>query len=147
MKQPTTWIVLADGAVAKIYEYQGRNADPVALPKENLEAPPQPEFGDEQGVSKSRMSASVHRMAPRTGPDPLLSDFAAEIVARLDDAVRRGKCERIVLAAGPKLLGLIRQAMDDALAAAVCAELDKDLTHFTTRELRDYMVDKVPTVV
>jgi len=147
MKQPMTWIVLANGEEVAIYRYEGRSADPVPLPRESFHAPPRAEFADEQGRSKSRMSTSMHRMAPHSGPDPELARFAGQIVEHLEEALRKGRFERLVLAAGPKVLGMIRSEMSDALAKSVCAELDKDLTQYTDRKLRDYLEDKVPAAL
>jgi protein required for attachment to host cells len=51
--------------------------------------------------------------------------FARQIAAELEH--ERQGFDRLVLVAGPEMLGLLRAALSDSLRARVSAEVDKDL--------------------
>lgn len=54
--------------------------------------------------------------------------LAKHVVQALEAEWSKGTCDRIVLAAGPKMLGALRDAMPAKLAAEIRAELPKDLS-------------------
>lgn len=54
--------------------------------------------------------------------------LAKHIVAALEAEWRKGGAGRIVVAAGPKMLGELRKAMPKAIAAEIAQEIDKDLS-------------------
>lgn len=53
--------------------------------------------------------------------------FAREIADRLAEAHRQKKFDRLVVMAGPAFLGMLRHLLSKPLAAAVIAEVPKDL--------------------
>ena len=61
--------------------------------------------------------------------------FARHIVAALQAEWAKGTHDRIIVAAGPKLLGALRDAMPKALHAHVSGEVHKDLMKIPAHEL------------
>ncbi|WP_160147814.1 host attachment protein [Tabrizicola flagellatus] len=67
--------------------------------------------------------------------------LARHVVRALQDEWAKGKADRIVLAAGPKMLGALRDALPAALAPHVAAELAKDLSDIPARDLAGHLPD------
>jgi protein required for attachment to host cells len=66
--------------------------------------------------------------------------LAKHIVAALEAEWQKGGAGRIVLVAGPKMLGVLRQAMPRALAAEIVQEIDKDLSDIPDHALAAHLV-------
>lgn len=65
--------------------------------------------------------------------------LARHAVAALAEEWARAKDDRIVLVAGPKMLGTLRDLMPKALAGQVAADLAKDLVKVPARDLPDHL--------
>ncbi len=68
--------------------------------------------------------------------------LARHIVAALEAEWKKGGAGRIVLAAGPKMLGALRKAMPKHLVQEITAEFDKDLSDVSEHELLDHLIEK-----
>lgn len=138
MKPPRTWILTANGTVARVFDYTPLDGL-AAVEGHEWSAPPGPEYSDSQGMSHSRFGQSQHRMAAHTGPDHEHLVFAREIATELETAHRKGEFESLVLIAAPAMLGLLRDELDKDVRDTVRIELDKDLTRMPTAELETYL--------
>ncbi|MCU0902714.1 MAG: host attachment protein [Tabrizicola sp.] len=67
--------------------------------------------------------------------------LAKHVIAALEAEWSRGAADRIVIAAGPKMLGALRDAMPGQLAGHVSAELSKDLSDVPAHALYDHLND------
>lgn len=67
--------------------------------------------------------------------------LAKHVIRALEAEWARGAADRIVLAAGPKMLGALRAAMPGQLAGHVAAELAKDLSDVPAHALHDHLKD------
>lgn len=65
--------------------------------------------------------------------------LAKHIVTALEAEWRKGGAGRIVLVAGPKMLGALRKAMPKALAAEIAQEIDKDLSDIPDHALAAHL--------
>ncbi|WP_137110608.1 host attachment protein [Rhodobacter sp. SY28-1] len=65
--------------------------------------------------------------------------LAKHVVRALEAEWFKGSADRIVLAAGPKMLGALRDAMPGALNTHVAAELPKDLSDVPVHALADHL--------
>lgn len=65
--------------------------------------------------------------------------LAKHVVRALEAEWAKGAADRIVLAAGPKMLGALREAMPRALAGQVAAELPKDLSDVPAHALAEHL--------
>lgn len=137
-----TWIVVADGEKALLLENQGTPAAPKLQLHEKFEqeAPPTRELGTDRpgrmpDPGKSQLSAMEETDLQRV----MKERFVAELAERVNTLVAKGKVSKLVLAAPPQSLGVLRSHLSAAASAAVIASLSKTLTHHT--------VEKIGTVV
>lgn len=65
--------------------------------------------------------------------------LAKHVVRALEAEWSKGSADRIVLAAGPKMLGALRDALPGGLKAHVAAELPKDLSDVPVHALSDHL--------
>ncbi|MFT5325011.1 MAG: anti-anti-sigma factor [Planctomycetaceae bacterium] len=129
-----TWIVVADRAIARIFEQCG-GSDSELQAVSTLRHP----------QSRERMSDGVtdgpgsFRGGGITGSESgdqkqdhrhhTAEDFAREVAAHLDEARQRGQFGHVILVAAPLFLGELRNALSPPLSHLVEHELAKDYTH------------------
>jgi protein required for attachment to host cells len=65
--------------------------------------------------------------------------LARHVIRALEAEWARATCDRIVVVAGPKMLGALRDAMPDALAKHVAADLAKDLSDVAAHDLYQHL--------
>ena len=145
MKAKTTWILIADGAQAKVFEHTGpgkglRALEDLQFEQEPLQA--QEIMADRPG--RSFASAGSARSAMEYSSDPVAvreRRFVEKVAEELDKHLRKGEFERLIVAAAPTALGDIRPAFSKALKAAIVAELPKDLTNIPTPKLEAHFTE------
>jgi hypothetical protein len=71
-------------------------------------------------------------------------DFCEEVLWLLGSHHRRGDFDRLVVAAEPRMLGLLRDRRSREIAAATVAEVPKDYLHLAPAELRARLRELVP---
>ena len=129
---PATWVLVADGARARIFSWTG-----VKGPLEELEDYANPEArlkdseldSDRAGVTfASRGHQSGRRMQAPTVSETALDEFARQLATALKQGLDSDACERLVLVAPPSFLGRLRSSLDHRTGAAVAASLDNDLS-------------------
>jgi protein required for attachment to host cells len=64
--------------------------------------------------------------------------LARHVIRALEAEWSRGNADRIVLAAGPKMLGALRDVLPADLKAHVAAEMSKDLSDIPVHALADH---------
>ncbi|MEZ5796592.1 MAG: host attachment protein [Paracoccaceae bacterium] len=70
--------------------------------------------------------------------------LARHVIAALQAEWDKGRADRIVIAAGPKMLGALRDALPKALAGKVAASLPKDLSDVPAHDLQGHFMGHVP---
>jgi protein required for attachment to host cells len=65
--------------------------------------------------------------------------LAKHVVRALEAEWSKGTADRIVLAAGPKMLGALRDAMPKDLARTITAEISKDLSSVPVHDLSSHL--------
>ena len=143
--QKTTYVLIADGARARLFVVEEGTADlKPALGQEfigtNL---PSREIGsDRPGRSFDSAGSGRHAMEPPTDPHRHAERvFAQEVAAILEDALRRNEFQHLVVVAPPKALGDLRAKFSDALRNRVTAELNKDLTKVPVHDLAPHLAE------
>lgn len=140
MKAKITWIVIADGNQAKIFEHDG--------PGKGLRALKDLQFEQEPLKASEIMSDKPGRSFSSAGPgsrssieyssDPVAvreRRFVEKLADMLDEKLREGKFDRLVIAAAPAALGDIRPALTDQVKETILAEMPKDLTNTPATKL------------
>ncbi len=67
--------------------------------------------------------------------------FARHAAQGLAEEWEKGGYDKIVISAGPKLLGALRKALNPALSPQIAAELHKDLVNFSLHDLPGHFKD------
>jgi protein required for attachment to host cells len=150
--QGTTWVVVADEAVARILTTTEATAtldrvealtDPAAHAKEGeLHV-------NDGGRRGGRVSRDGGHGGPRTGSGSTsvtasagdenrhleARAFAKQVAAHLAAALQQKRYDALRIVAAPRFLGLLRSELDKAVKAVVVEELDKDLVHVADDEI------------
>jgi protein required for attachment to host cells len=91
---------------------------------------------DRPGKKASDAGAGPHGLAPRNTPRRLEEErFASTLADELAHLCRDDAHASLVLVMGPRLLGLVRGALDDATRARVVLEIPERLTEVPVPEL------------
>ena len=145
MKPTVTWVLLADGAQAKVFEHAGPGSgltpvEGLAFEEEPLQA--QDIMADRPGRTFS--SVGTGRSGYEYQTDPVQAREAA-FVRHVAEALERKRQQsafsRLIIAAAPTALGDIRSVLSEGLKQAVIAEMPKDLTRVPTPQLEQHFRD------
>lgn len=142
MKAKITWILIADGAQARVLENDGpgKGLTPVKGLKFSQEPLKNQEIvTDRPGRSFSSVGNGRSSYEPDVSPvDQREAGFVSSVVEELELRRRDGAFDRLIIAADPTSLGTIRNALPKALQDMVVAELAKDLTNIPTAKLASH---------
>lgn len=141
----TTWILVADGAKARILERTApggplASATGQCLAETEARLPTR-EIGTER-PGRVHESADVmrHAMAPRVDWRRFAkAHFAKTVAGALEKAALDGKYQALILIAPPQALGDLREALGPHARALVAGEISKDLTNLPDHELPAYL--------
>ena len=142
-----TWVLVAESSRARIL-----GAEKAIGPLHDVQTFDHPESrmhehdltSDLPGRTHDRMGDSRHAMGQKVGPKETQTDrFAKELADRLDAARQQGRYERLILAAPPKFLGLIRGHLTPSTAALVTEELQKNFVGESPEKIRSHLPDAI----
>lgn len=147
MRAPRTWIVVANGARARIARHDGPRTG--LRPAMNFEfarshAPTRDLVSDRPGSYPDRGALGTHRFAPKTDRrDHERAVFADDLARVLAKAAGHKEFDRLILVAPPAALGRLRAALNRRTRALITAEVSKDLTHVPIHALSAHLGDIV----
>ena len=137
------WVLVADASEARIYSVRHARS-PIEL-VESLEHAqsrlhPRDLGSDVPGRVHDRFGPGRHSLddGPQIKAEERLR-FAREIAARLAEALRLKKFDRLVVIAGPAFLGNLRECFGKTLSEAVVAEVPKDLVAQDAEAIRAHL--------
>jgi protein required for attachment to host cells len=147
-KKQKTWIVIADGSHARIYERVGRAADlALVLERDDPEARKRTSdlVSDTRGRSRGSAGGPHHGMDLKLTPHQHLENvFVRNLADEIDQAMNEKKFERLILAIPPKALGEMRAALSQGARERVVAEFNKELVSLGAKELVAYIDEHMP---
>jgi protein required for attachment to host cells len=133
MKSVKTWIVLADGARARVLLNEGPNKglrEVLTAQSETARLAGRDLMADAQGRVFDSAGQGRHAVEPRTDAKTLEEEkFLREVVRMLERGAQGGEYDRLVLCAAPRALGELRGLLPKAVQDRIAAELPKDLTN------------------
>jgi protein required for attachment to host cells len=142
-KKIKTWVVLADGARARILANEGPGTGLVEVEEwVSAEArKPTRDLGTERpGRGHESATQGRHAITPRADwHDAAEAEFARDLAHYLKTHVDTGAFDQLVLAAPPRALGVLRQVIDPATAGLVKSEINKDLTKIPLADLGSHL--------
>ncbi|MCX7629182.1 MAG: host attachment protein [Geminicoccaceae bacterium] len=144
MPNRTMWVVVADGARARIFQGDPRVGGLELVMPELLGR------GREKGCEllADRPGRSVdsshvgnrHAMEPSTDPKEVEKlRFARELAEKLEEANNAGRFARLMLVAPPKMMGELRELLSERVKEKVVREVEKDLTWVSVHELPEHL--------
>jgi protein required for attachment to host cells len=143
MKPTKTWIVIADGDQAKIFEHDGPGKGLHAIKDLDLQQAhlrARDIMADKPGrAGNTQGPGSRSAVDYKTDPvDAREKKFVENLADMLDAKHSEGAFERLLIAAAPAALGDLRPALSDAVKQTIVAELPKDLTNVPTPKLAEH---------
>jgi protein required for attachment to host cells len=143
MRPKTTWILIADGARARLFANHGPGKGVEAVEGAEFDADHRPdrEIGsDKPGRTFESVGTMRHAIEPHHDPHrELKRAFSERLAQMLDRKLAEKAYDRVILVAPPATLGDLREALSGPVKAAVYAELGKDLTKTPTHELSEHL--------
>lgn len=143
MKKIITWILLADGARARLLVNEGPGKGLAPAIDQDFAGNRQKtrDIGsDKPGRTFDGAGVGRHAMEPPTDAHRHNElEFARYMASVLDDASKRGSFDRLVLVAPPRALGDLRATLPNGVRDKVIAELNKDLTAATVTDIGDHL--------
>jgi protein required for attachment to host cells len=144
MKKTVTYILVADGARARLYANLGvgKGLQPVsgATHRADLHHHDRDILTDKPGRAYNSMGNSRSAMEPQTEWHRFEKHkFAREMARVLDAAAATKSFDRLILVAPPATLGDLRMELSDSTRKLVTAELPKDLTRHAEQELPQHL--------
>ena len=144
MKPTKTWIVVADGDQAKIFQHEGPGkglhvVKDLNLEQEHLRAhdimadKPGRAFSSARPGNRSAVDYRTHPVQARE------RQFVERLAEMLEQQRRAGAFDRLVIAAAPTALGDLRPALSEEVKGMILAELPKDLTNVPTAKLAEHL--------
>ena len=145
MKKTVTYVLVADGARARLYANHGvgKGLQPVsgATHRADLHHHDREILTDKPGRAHSSVRHGRSTIEPQTEWHRFEKHkFAREMAKVLDAAAASKSFDRLILVAPPATLGDLRTELGDATRKLVMAELPKDLTRHDERELPQHLV-------
>lgn len=145
MKPIHTWILIADGAHARVLTHPGPGKALLEVPglefaNEHLRAGDI--MADRPGRSFSSGGHGRSAMQPQTDPvEKREADFVATLAHMLDEKLHQKAFDRLIIAAAPQAMGDLRKSLSPAVKKTIIAERAKDLTNIPNAELLKHFED------
>ena len=150
-KNTVTWVVLADGARARVVANKGPGVDlqPVyeeeeakaMLPAREIEADRPGRTFDSGGRGDAAAQGRHAYEAPTDPRRKQQADFIKGVAELLEDAALKGSFDHLVLIAPPKALGDLRSSLTKNVSRMVSEEIPKDLVGLPIHELPERLQD------
>jgi protein required for attachment to host cells len=149
MKAEITWILIADGAQAKVLEHCGpgeglKPVDGLTFHQEHLMA--REIMADRPGRSYSSKAPGT-RSAMEYTTDPVAErerKFVEHVAEELEKRRLEHAFDRLIVAAAPTALGHLRAAFSKNLRETIVAELPKDLNNTPSAQLEAHFAGLLP---
>ena len=140
-KKTRTWILVADSARARVVAWNGPDQAVTQVDGFDLRAPhlkSSDVSSDRPGHIQESAGEVRHAHQPHSDPVRVSEKrFAKRVTAELMEHFEAKAFDRLILVAGPTMLGDLRDEIPKPLQAIVRSELAKDLTHQTNETLKE----------
>ena len=128
MKPIVTWVLLANTRNASILVNNGPGKGLAPLPNGDWTSEAADDPRDKAGVGHSIAGHGLSAVE-QTDPQRLIDErFARRLSRHLSKSLAEKHFNRLIVVAGPHMLGLLRASFDDRSKSALIGEIDKDLT-------------------
>jgi protein required for attachment to host cells len=136
------WVIVADQSKARIFtvsDPHGALLDVGELNHPEARDREQTLTSDRAGRSFDSQGQGRHAMGSEVEPTKQEAiRFAKEITDHVEAAHNKGECERLLLVAGPPLLGLLREDLKSVSDLNI-SEIEKNLGQYDAMEIRKHL--------
>ena len=143
MKRKRTWVLIADGGHAKVFESEGPGTElaPVQGMIFSVDLPANRDIlADRPGRGHEFHGPGRHAIENRSDPHRALKrEFAQKLGGILEAKLAEKSFDRLVLVAPPPALGDLRDVLPKSVLAKVTAELAQDLVKTPHSELPSHL--------
>ena len=139
MKPVVTWIVLANARSAKVIAHHGPGKGLTPVRDQTWTAPEPSLPQDKAGVGHSIAGPGVAAVEQTDLQEINDVRFAKTVVEQVAKAHLGKQFDRLILIAGPHMLGLLRASLDTSLRAVLLGELPKDLSNQPLKSVEDHL--------
>jgi protein required for attachment to host cells len=138
-----TWVVVAESSRARIFSLRG-----YLTPMEELKdfvnpaarTPEHDLISDRPGRTTDSTGGQRHAKEPQVSPkEQVVLSFAREVADHLEQGRARGDFERLIVAAAPEFLGLLRRSLSDATRQKIKREIHKNIVREDEQTIRGYL--------
>lgn len=138
-KKLVTWIVVTDGAKARIVANNGPGINLSVHQEYSSTAARQKEedlVSDRKGRSFDRSADGRHAMEPRNSSKQMEKEkFVQSVVEQVRQGGHEKAFDQLVLVAAPAALGQLRKALSGEFGDRITNEIAKDLTNVAVHDL------------
>ena len=144
--QPT-WILVADRARARLFSPSANGGGLDELQDFINPEGRKPEDAyhyDKLPRTMDSMGPARHGIEPETTPEEKVAQrFARELNEVLERGRVNHRYERLILAAPPKFLGTLQNAMGKQVRSCLVGQLDKDLSMLAASEIQQHLASRL----
>ncbi len=139
MRPIRTWILIANGARARVLEHAGRGAR--LSPVKNMDFSSETLsvsqiMADKAGRAFSSVGKSRSAMEQKTNPvDKREADFIKLVAQKINEKFCNKRFDRLVIFAAPHAMGDLRKMLSEEVKFTIIAEVAKDLTKVPNDEI------------
>lgn len=145
MKPIVTWILLANARAGRVLEHTGPGKGLTPLGGQEWTADKPRAHRDKAGVGHSIAGPGVAAVEQPNLQKLNDAQFAKQLIEHLSKAFRVKKFDRLILIAGPHMLGLLRQELGAPLCAVLVGEIPKDLSLRPLSEVERHLGELIVT--
>ncbi len=145
MKQPRTYILIADGSRARLLLSEGRGRPLTEVPGAEYQTTLHPDRelqSDRPGRVHESASVVRHAIERDSLHRREKERFARHLADVLEEKFANHEFDRLLIAAAPETLGFIRAELDHKLQEVMLGEIAKDLTKVPNHVVRDHLGDE-----
>ncbi len=147
MKAIVTWVLVADGAQAQVFEHGGPGKGLIPVKGLHFEQEPLKAQDINSDRPGRNFGGGVGSRSGMEEADPVAireERFVKGVAAELETMRHQGRFDRLIIAAAPTALGDIRPALSDGVRETIIAELPKDLTNVPKPQLVRHFEQLLP---
>ena len=147
MKPVRTYILIADGARARLLMAEGRGKPLVEVPDLDVRHDLKPDHelsADRPGRVHESANVSRHAIERDDLHRREKERFAQSLADALDKRLANHEFDRLVIAAAPETLGVIRSSLSERVKAVIMGEVAKDLTKIPNPQVKLHLGDDLP---
>lgn len=147
MKHVRTYILIADGARSHLLLSEGRGKPLAEVPGSEQRQDIRPDHeisADRPGRVHESANIARHAIERDDLHKREKERFAQSLAADLERRLANREYDRLVIAAAPETLGVIRSTLSEKVQAVILREVAKDLTKLPNPQVKAHLGDDLP---